>query len=286
MTKSYYDKTEIRSIIKRERFIAIMNAQKQSGKTSLLGDILRSRMKKGDEAYIFCDSIDSKDNDSWQRILKWLNRKNVEYYTHKSFKNEENENLISHYKHKWMESDDDSDVDDDEADPAIPANVTNLSIMQMYRLNINQHEPNNYAVTPPTIQQKKKKYPNNTRWVLIDDMSAMLRSKELYSLFTEIRHCRVNLIMCSHDIKDISPSMIQQADYIFIFPMIPNNRLKHIREQICYDPLPDAMYDTAKDRAFQAIIKAHTNQPFQFVLIDKTCMPAKLHKKFKSAIQI
>lgn len=149
---------------------------------------------------------------SYEKIVRWLKRKHIDYVLETSFKDKSGENQLSTLVSTIAKS---THSVWSELDP-------------FYDQAPEDSEESDSEETKARWQELEEHKPE-VLIMIIDDMSAELpNNKNLKSLMKENRHMKIITIINSQDAKDLQPTAIAQMQVATMFPKIPSDRLKHL----------------------------------------------------------
>lgn len=209
-------------------------AKKNSGKTTTIYNILKKGVNKKTIVYFFVSTI-YKDQ-SYKEILDMLDKKNVKHfeYTNISEGKENNlEQIINELQTPEIE-------EQKEEKP---------KIKYIYCGDSSDEEEPEY----------KPKKISPEYFFIFDDISSELRNPIISTLIKKNRHFKAKVICSSQALHDMTPSSIQNLDYMLIFPNVPKEKLEVVHKQL----------DLAIDlKIFLEIYKNATSEKYNFLYID------------------
>jgi hypothetical protein len=114
---------------------------------------------------------------------------------------------------------------------------------------------------PPAIETKKKKkliYPQYI--IVIDDMGAAMRDKNITQLLKTNRHYKTKVILSGQNFNDLEPAAIRQLDYCLVFGKVPDDKMEKLHEDLDLSLPFDKFLELYKDA---------TSTPYQFLYIGR-----------------
>ena len=177
-------------------------ARKNSGKSTVVANIIE-HMSGKDTSYIFVCSTVDKD-PVWVDISKRLEKKGASVITETSLVNDDDVHIIEDFLQVQTQ------ISDKPVNKILPS-----------KFRFNQQI---ISVKPITVTDKTK-FRKLNYIIALDDLGEGLRDKPLTQLLKTNRHHKSMVIISSQSLKDLTPSSINQLDYILLFGQIPIDRL-------------------------------------------------------------
>lgn len=210
-------------------------ASSSGGKTTTLYNILKHRVNKTCKLFIFSSS---HYNDLvWQEIKKLLDKKKCEvvYYTD-LINNGVNtvKALIQSIMELKKEEEEEADEEPDKPHYELIDDV---------------------VVKMKSEKERKPKEPKlkaAEHIIIFDDQAGVLRDPSIGVMLKSARHYRIACYILSQDLIDLSPTALQQLDYLMIYGNIPTERLEHIWRHsglnITFDKWLSMYHEATKER--------------------------------------
>jgi hypothetical protein len=220
-------------------------SKKKSGKTTVLFNIIKKCCDKNTKVIIFCSTV-HKDS-TYKSILDYLDKKDIDYATYTSLKEDKIDRLQQLVEDLQQEADPQTEKEN---------NKNNLLLFD---------EPE----SEEEEKEKDSKYRAPEYMIILDDLSTELKSKSLVSLLKKNRHFKSKIIISSQYWNDLLPESRKQLDYILLFKSMPENKLKEIYR----DADLSIDYET-----FLKLYRYSTKEPYNFFYID--CVNDEYRKNF------
>jgi hypothetical protein len=194
-----------------------ISAKKNSGKTTILYNLILNMATKKTNIYIFSKTYEN-DNTCVEMINKLSKYCNIQCYDNLDYENQEGEK----YKNILEKLIDDIKID-------IAENKDKI---------------------------KKLKYTYTRHLFIFDDFSELLKDKILEGVIKRHRHYLISCIISTQQFTDIPPPVRSQINVLILFKEISNNRLKMIYDEkiknIDYDTFID-LYNKATEQKYNFI---------------------------------
>lgn len=221
----------------------LLLARKNSGKSTVVHEILKGCVNKRTKVYFFCSTV-YKD-PSYLEIMKMLDKKNVEY---EAF-TEIIEDKVNHLENivNKMKKESDNSIFDDENDKNQVGGAPNISFIMFGGKAENKKPPKPKKVTPKFV-------------FVFDDISEDLRNPSVAFLLKKNRHFGIMNIISTQSLKDLSPSAFRQIDFALLFKNLDAKSLSEIHAKLV---LPTPL------QTFYAIYQFATEGNHNFLYIDK-----------------
>lgn len=220
-------------------FTLFISAKKKSGKTSLIWNIIKNTTNKDTKFFIFCGTY--QVDESWKKILKYLNKRGNIVETFDCISEDRNTNNLQIVMDALTTVEDEPDNIEDQTGTKI-----------------------NFGIIPTPVKKKRKKKRKKSEkkvceyMFIFDDISAELKNPAVAQFMKIHRHIGqgCNVIISSQYVKDLTPSSCMQLDYFFTFKNFSEERLRHIHK----------LLDLSID--FEDYLKLYyyaTKEPYQFL---------------------
>jgi len=219
-------------LFKRQFFNMSILAHTNSGKTTVISNLLDKFVDRYTLVMIFCSTIDT--DESWKYIIKSLENKGVPVMAEHHFI-ERGVNYID----EWLEEQNKSHK--------IPENEEQEEKKSAYMLTDEQEKSTN----------TKKSVPLNYI-IIFDDLSSDLRNKSIDTLLKKSRHYRAKVIISSQALTDIQPSSHSQIYCLLLFKGLSRKNIEYITKRY---PL------WIEFDEFWNIYKSITDEPYQFMTL-------------------
>ena len=244
-------------------------AKKNSGKTTTIINILK-KMSGDLTKFIFIVSTIDKDQ-SYRDLLDEIGDRSE---TFKSIVEEDEDgiktNVIKDFL-KSMRHDDDDDILENENERGqIGGTQAPLNNFKKYQKMVGGEA---------RVSESEKKLEQNTRWnkpypeyiIVMDDLGSEMRDPAVTQLLKTNRHYNTMVIMSSQALTDLNKPARSQLDYMLIFPKIPTDKLKDIKEDLNLSIDLDKFID---------IYNIATSEKYNFLYIGRTGPEEEYRKNF------
>jgi hypothetical protein len=230
-------------------------AKKKSGKTTLIYNILKNcGLKNYTKVIIICSTV-NKD-DTYEKIKELCDKNfiNNEYYD--DIIDDDGENVIETFIRKQKSN---SKIKQEEK------TTDNLTGGSLKYIKFTQLEKPKEIIDQRNYDEieEQKTDPKNIiapeYIIVIDDLGAETRNKQITQLLKTNRHYKSKVILSSQNLEDLQPAAIRNLDYILLFGGIPTEKIEKIREQILLD---------IDENKLVEIYKLITNKKYNFLYID------------------
>lgn len=262
-------------------------AKKNSGKTNVIGNILKHMAGKNTKFMIFAATV-NKD-PCWIKIIEQLNKKHGEenviaetsYIVDPEFDdyNEEtsyigDNNLIS----KFIKENSKKKVQEPktlkklETQKELKNPVQQIQSLNPYRslslaqqsqsLNSQPQQPPLQEIQEPEEpKQRKSKYKYPDFIIVFDDLAGEIeKSKEITKLLKTNRHYNLLTILSSQSLNDLNPRQVNQLDYMLMFANIPHEKVREAHEKLV---LP------IEFNKFYKLYEDATKEKYSFLYMDR-----------------
>jgi hypothetical protein len=235
-------------------------AKKNSGKTTVVSNILDRCSGKQTKFLFICSTIDK--DASWMKIVeKWSKTHEVGTF-HDIM--DDGVNIIQQFI-------DDQREDDDSEDEMPQINGSQIEIKPRF--------PVASISAPVTIQEKgaePKKPPNRKviypdYIIVCDDLGDGMRNKALTQLLKTNRHYKTMVILSSQDLNDLLPAARKQLDYVLVFGRQSKEKMQELYDNLKLDIEFNDFWDMYQDA---------TSQQFQFLYISRAGKEDEFRKGF------
>jgi len=218
-------------------------ARKRSGKSSLIGTILKKMADKRCNVIIFSSTV--KIDPCWVAIKKDLEKRGITTLTYTHFIDENKNNILEQFL-KDMEGDSE-DEKEDESENKICGDGTRLKFVP-YEKEIKKED-----------KPKKPKTSVPEYIICYDDLSSDLRANIISSCLKSNRHKKIMNIISSQYLNDLNRPALRNLDYMIMFKGQDNEKLELIHRSldlgISYEDFKK-LYDYAVE------------EPYSFLYID------------------
>jgi Poxvirus A32 protein len=252
-------------------------AKKFSGKTTTLINILQK--VSGDlTKFIFIVSTIDKD-ESYKELIESLGERAE---TFKSIIDEERTNIIKQFIESRINDNDDQDQDDNNPDDVkqIGAGTVLNNFRKYGQIGAGKIEITKEGIKPVSEEYNetgsetgskawKKPYPEYI--IVMDDLGSEMRDRSVTQLLKTNRHYNTMVIMSSQSLTDLDKPARNQLDYMLIFPKIPEDKLKSIKE--------DLNLSISLDE-FLGIYDIATKEKYNFLYIGRSQAEEEYRKNF------
>lgn len=191
-------------------------AKKNSGKTTVLFNILKESASKRTTIIIFSTTI--HNDPSWKSIIKYFEKKSINIITYTSIVDNgvnQLEELVQHLM-KVKEDEDNEGGEEEHSliDPCI------------YIPNCQAKEEEKKEKKP-----RKEKLPAPEYIVCLDDISNELHNKSVEFLMKRNRHMRIMPIISTQHLNDLNKASRINLDIILLFGGLPEEKLRVIHSE-------------------------------------------------------
>ena len=245
-------------------------SKKKSGKTSVIYKIIKEFCTKNVTIVAFVSTL-HKDS-SWEAIQDYCDNKGIPFIGHTSLMDDvitdldKLDTLVKSLKKRSK------DHEEGSSEPStvkpVDRNMFDSTILN------GAGEP-----VPEEEQEPKKtrsKYQVPEYFFIFDDISQELKhSASITSLLKDSRHMKAKVIISSQSWNDVPLDGRGQIDYLLLFKGIPEKKLLEIYDEIGISPTFEQ---------FEKIYDLATNEPFNFLYIDKN--DDSLRRNFNTIIKI
>ena len=230
-------------------------AQKKSGKTSVIANILEQCTGPDTHVILFVSTV-NKDSAWTDHICPMLDKKEISYEKHEHFI-EGGRNLVDDF------------VQEQQAKAAL---LKEQEEERKRREEMNKEKKKEKTIVfggmkwdvdkAPLAAKEEEKEPKKRKekylapeFILVfDDLGkTMRRGNAIAELVKKNRHFKMKVILSGQFILDISPDALRQMDYLLIFGGIPREKLKQLHDKItviCSYETLQKMYDYATQQKY------------------------------------
>jgi hypothetical protein len=218
-------------------------ARKKSGKTQLIGNILRACVGRDTRIVIFAST--ARKDDTYKDIIEHFRKRNHTVDVHLSIKEDGIDNL-SNIVNSLMIAEEIEGADEEDAPPP-PSNAFNF-------------EPTEDEHAEEKARPKRaEKFRAPEVIFVFDDLSTELRTKSVTALMKANRHFKAKVVVSSQWPNDLEPSALKQLDYAILFGGHDDSKLtKFHNDMDLKTPLSD----------FIRMYRITTADKFAFLYID------------------
>ena len=218
----------------------LLLAKKNSGKTTIIYNIIKNCAGPKTEVIIFCPTW--RRDDSYKHIIKHMNKRKIEHQEYTSLYDGKN-NILADFLDELGNADD-SEPDSEDEEPPDPLTLC--------------------AATAHV--EKKESKPRASRYVapefifIFDDMKKQNRDRIIDKLIATNRHYKAKVILSTQFVTDITPGTLANLDVALLFPKIPAERIESVY----------AAFDLANQtpEQFAAMYARATSADHNFLYID------------------
>ena len=250
-------------------------AKKNSGKTTVVSNILDRCSGKQTKFLFICSTIDK--DPSWVKITeKWSKTHDVGTF-HDIM--DEGTNVIQQFiDDQKTEDSDDEENPAPEGKPA-PANHP-LTVADRIRMRMSGDSQKGglaHSTTPSQLPQntkeptKKRKiiYPDYI--IVCDDLGDSMRNKALTQLLKTNRHYKTMVILSSQDLNDLLPAARKQLDYVLVFGRQSKEKIETLYDDLKLDIEFNDFWELYSDA---------TSQQYSFLYINRASKEDEFRKGF------
>lgn len=195
--------------------VTFIVAKKNSGKTTVIANILRNCVGRDTKVVVFCATLNN--DPTWVAIREMLENLGVEFTGYTSIYDENKVNRIK----QWLQEKQ-AEKEAEAEREAVPEEKINDARV----LLAEPVEPEE-----PKIRKKKKsKYRAPETFFVFDDLSGELRDPSVGELIRVMRHHHTKIILSSQYLKDITPAAAQNVDYWMAFRGLSDEYIQRIHE--------------------------------------------------------
>lgn len=218
-------------------------AKKKSGKSVVVGKIIRSCATPETTVMVFCSTLD-KDKEHLA-IKKYCESKNIHYVGYSSLKDEDIDVLDVLIKKLQFDAKKEQEPESDEEEQKGKGIV-------LFDSSESEEEDDEH-------KKRKNKFIAPEFIIILDDLSNELKSKTLVKLLKMNRHYKMKVIVSSQYANDLLPESIKQMDYCLLFRGEPEAKLEKLHKDL----------DLAITiEMFKKIYYNATEKPYSFLYID------------------
>lgn len=218
-------------------------AKRQSGKTSVLGEIIFKTSNKKTKFHIFCPT--TQVDNTWKLILEKLERNGNEVNVYSSIVDGKGKNAVDNLKSIVASL---SKEDEEEEPATVGTGVVIEAAMprqpkpttKLFFGGCDECENDVKAVcelkkeeiVAPEKQKKGKTKIAPEHIFIFDDISEELKSPSLVSLLKKSRHFKAACYISSQWPLDLLPQQLKQLDYCLVFKGINEEKLGHVHKML------------------------------------------------------
>lgn len=284
-------------------------AMKQSGKTTVLSNIIWKCAGKNTKIIIICSTVDR--DPTYIHTVKKLREKGYDVITLTEIVDPDNKiNAIQEFMDEHRKTDDDDDEDEDEDESASPTHPSSsrpsLSSFQLpvpKRMAAKQSsQPSQQIfgsgtrrppltaiqqpvkpppIPPPTITTEKNepKSPKKRKTtkivpdyiIVLDDLGSELRDKALTQLMKTNRHYKALVLISSQHLNDLKPDALRQLGYVMLFARFSGDKLIELYQKLDVQ-IP---FDE-----FERLYRDATKKKYNFLFLDRAAGADQFRKGF------
>jgi len=239
-----------------------LSARKKSGKTSTIFYILQKIISKKTKLIIFCSTV-HKD-PIYASILKWCDKKGIDYETHTSLKDEHGTDLLQDLVDRLQNETEGEPQKEGKGHPPVVQQIDPRQLLKMKGMGLAQ-KLLDYNLPPVMTgegkerKEKKSKYKERNYIVVMDDLSDELKAPSLTALYKKNRHFKMCTITSSQYYKDLQISARKNIDYYLLWKGLDDQRLESIYK--------DANL-TVDFEVFHKLYQDASSKPYHFLYVD------------------
>lgn len=219
-------------------------ARKRSGKSSLIGTILRKMTDKRCNVIIF--SSTNKIDPCWIAIKKDLEKRGITTLTYTHFIDDNKNNILEQFL-KDLEGDSDNESEEVDNGNKICGDGTFLKFVP-FEKEIKKEKPS---------YKPKKSVPDYI--ICYDDLSSDLRHSIISSCLKSNRHKKIMNIISSQYLNDLNRPALRNLDYMIMFKGQDDEKLELIHRSL---DLGISLED------FEKLYHYAVEEPYSFLYID------------------
>jgi hypothetical protein len=188
----------------------LLLAKKNSGKTTIIYNIIKNCAGPNTEVIIFCPTW--RRDDNYKHIIKHMNKRKIEHQEYTSLYDGKTNILAAFLNELGNASDSEPDSEDEE--PPDPIDLCHL--------------------VHCAEDKEKEKKPRASRYIapdfifIFDDMKKQNRDLIIDKLIATNRHFKAKVILSTQFVTDIAPGTLANLDVALLFPKIPAERIESI----------------------------------------------------------
>lgn len=194
----------------------VMVATKNSGKTTLLYNILKEEARKGLTVILFASTINH--DPTFTAIIDMLRKKGCIVKTFDHFINKEGVNLVE----AW------TSIKDEEAEAAAQPDTSQPSKEPEWQMIPTAAKPKKEKEK----KEKKLKFRGPETIMVFDDLSSSLRDKALTYLLTRNRHYKTKIFISCHSVINLDPKTLEVIDVAILFPGQSYDRVQELANKL------------------------------------------------------
>lgn len=233
-------------------------AQKRSGKTNLIRNILDRCADETTMVHIFCPTVD-KDETWTKLILPMLDRKNIAYEKSTEFIEGKKNHLIDFMKEEQFIAEAEKEEMEKEEKEREKEKSADTTTVIFHGIKFDKAEAPSFTKVENRKKKEKPKYIAPRHIIILDDLGDAMRDKSVAALLKTNFHYKSKIILSAQFITDLQPAAIRQLEYVIMFQGIPIVKLEQIHEKITV-PMPFAQFKSYYDVA--------TKEKYHFMYID------------------
>lgn len=239
-------------------------AKKNSGKTTVIANILKECVDDDTTVNIFCSTLE-KDR-SYKEIIKFLEKKGCNVIGSVSSVADDGKNcLIQEILNEPVVNDEEQDEEEDEEIEDTYIKITNN----------NDTKDSNEMTSELKNDHKKRKKSKlaQKRIIILDDIGSELTRPVINQLLKVNRHLKCKVIISTQYLNDLSPQARRQIDQWLIFPGMKSDKLTQILRD------SDVPYDLPH---FEKLYNYCTKDKYNFMYLDTS--NGSIRKNFNESV--
>lgn len=248
-------------------------AHKNSGKTTVIYNIIKHCATQKTKIVVFCSTIYNDDN--WKRIRQHCEDSGIDIIAFTSMiENGVNQLniIVETLKEEQKQKEDEQKEKENEKDLDEQISVKKQGTIKMKTLKDEEDEEN---------EEKKEKKPRKDKYItpeylfIFDDLSKELKSPDIEYLLKRNRHFKCKVIISSQYVLDLPPSSRKQIEYWLFFRGNGEDKLFKIFQDMDLNiTFPQ----------FMQLYGKCTSEKYSFLYVDKN--KRQFRKNFNEIIKI
>ena len=264
-------------------------AMKQSGKSTVLTNIIFKCIGANTKVIVICSTVDK--DPTWIDTIKKLRKKNHDVVTLTEIVDPQNgvnalQEFMDENKGDNEQQSDDDDENEQDFKLPIPKRMMNKpSISSAFPIPATRQRPSLSTVLlppkpqppvekhspPPSPKAKKtrklsKIYPEYI--ICLDDLGDELKNKALTQLMKTNRHYKALVIISSQHLNDLQPAALRQLGYVMLFARFSEDKLLELYQKLDItlpiEKFKELYRDATKDKySFLFISRAEGKDEFR-----------------------
>lgn len=238
-------------------------AKRKSGKTSVIGEILKNCTDRKTILWIFCPTANIDDN--WKLIIKMLQDRGSVVNVFDSIMENKKTNRLQGIIDELLIPEEDEEIEKKKIKHPEKPVVRLLFDGPTIEEEIKEEKKEKY--------KPKKIAPKHV--FIFDDLSHELKNPSIQVLLKNGRHIRAMCLLSFQYCNDLLPSCWKQCEYAMIFRSFSKDKLEHLHRQLDLTMPLDQFIDIYD--------YAHRDRGYDFLYID--VKPEKFRRNFNKEIE-